>query len=97
MFFEWDEAKRSANFEKHGVDFDDARLIFEGPVFEKADGRKDYGEDRMIAIGVLEDVEIVVVYVMRGERRRMISARRANRHERQDYWRYLEGKAGGTD
>src|SRR5438552_6260349 len=69
MLFEWDESKRQANLAKHLVDFQDATQIFDGPVFEKA--RRRHGEDRVLAIGLMEDVEIVVVYVMRGKRRRL--------------------------
>ena len=70
MLFEWDESKRQANLAKHHIDFRDARRVFEGPVFEKVDSRR--GEDRIFAIGLMEGIEIVVVYVMRGERRRII-------------------------
>jgi len=91
MLFEWDESKRQANLAKHHIDFRDARRVFEGPVFEKVDSRR--GEDRMFAIGLMEGIPIVVVYVMRGERRRIISARRANRDERQDYQNHLEATA----
>ncbi len=87
MLFEWDESKRQSNLAKHGVDFQDALRIFGGPVFEKAN--RGHGEDRVLAIGVIEEVEIVVVYVIRGDRRRIISARRAHRDERQDYENHL--------
>jgi len=50
-----------------------------------------HGEDRIVAIGLMEDIEIVVVYVMRDNRRRIISARRARREERQDYANHLKG------
>ena len=42
--FEWDVAKNAANVAKHGIDFDDAVRIFEGPVLEQIDNRRDYGE-----------------------------------------------------
>ena len=87
MLFEWDEGKRRSNLAKHGIDFQDALRIFEGPVFEKVNRR--HGEDRVLAIGVIERVEIVVVYVIRGKHRRIISARRAHRDERQDYANHL--------
>jgi hypothetical protein len=54
-----------------------------------------HGEDRMFAIGLMEDIEIVVVYVMRGQRRRLISARRAHRNERQEYASRLKGAGKG--
>ena len=55
MLFEWDESKRQANLAKHFVDFQEATQIFDGPVFEKA--RRRHGEDRVLAIGLMEDVE----------------------------------------
>jgi len=87
MLFEWDESKRQSNLAKHRIDFQDALRIFDGPVFEKVN--RSRAEDRIVAIGVIEDVEIVVVYVIRGQRRRIISARRAHRDERQDYANHL--------
>jgi len=83
MLLEWDETKRQANLAKHLVDFADAVKVFEGPVFEKVQRRHD--ENRVLAVGLLEDIEIVVIYTVRGKYRRIISARRANRNERQDY------------
>jgi uncharacterized protein len=88
MLFEWDEGKRQSNIAKHYIDFRDAIRVFDGPVFEIAGSRR--GEVRMVAIGSVENVEIVVVYAMRGQRRRIISARRAHRHERQDYANHLK-------
>jgi uncharacterized protein len=74
---QWDAAKNAANIAKHGIDFADAVRIFDGPVLEKADERYQYGEVRMIALGIVDDRELAVVYTMRGGRRRIISARRA--------------------
>lgn len=85
MAFEWDAAKNAANIAKHGIDFEVAIRIFEGSVLEKADARRDYGEARVIAFGVVDDRELAVVYTMRGERRRIISARRAHSRERKAY------------
>lgn len=85
MAFEWDDAKNAANIAKHGIDFEDAIRIFEGPVLEKADDRRNYGEIRLIAFGVAEGRELAVVYTMRGGRCRIISARRAHSRERKAY------------
>ncbi len=49
--FEWDAAKNAANVAKHGINFEDAARIFEGPVLEQIDIRRDYGEERIIAFG----------------------------------------------
>ena len=94
MLFEWDESKRQANLAKHLIDFQDAALIFDQPVFEKVQRR--HGEARVLAIGLMQGVEIVVIYVMRGERRRIISARRAHRDERQDYANHLRSAGQGS-
>jgi len=87
MFFEWDESKRQSNLAKHHIDFQDALRIVDGAVFEKA--ARSRGEERIFAIGLLGDIEVVVVYAIRGKRRRIISARRAHRDERQDYANHL--------
>ena len=87
MRFTWDSRKAAANVVKHGLSFDDACRIFDGPVFEDIDDRFSYGEERIKATGILDDVEIVVIYTDRlGEGRRIISARPATRRERIAYW-----------
>jgi uncharacterized DUF497 family protein len=59
MLFEWDESKRQSDLAEHHSDFQDGIRLFEGPVFEKAN--RSHGEDRVLAIGLIEGVEIVVV------------------------------------
>jgi uncharacterized protein len=86
MDFEWDEAKRQANILKHGIDFVDAIRIFEGRFTENEDQRRNYGERRYRAFGVIEDEILHVVYTWRGDRRRIITARRARRNERRAYY-----------
>jgi uncharacterized protein len=95
MLFEWDESKRRANLAKHHIDFRDAKRVFDGPVIESMESHS--GEDRTFAIGLMEDIEIVVVYVMRRERRRIISARRAHCNERQEYKRRIKIAEEGRD
>lgn len=82
MLFEWDEAKHRANVAKHGFGFDFAARIFEGAVTEWCDTRRDWGEVRIVALGQVEGAAYVVVYAVRGNARRIISARRAKRKER---------------
>lgn len=82
MEFEWDDAKSEANLAERGIGFDFAARIFEGSVIEWIDDRHDYGEDRIIALGQVDGEWLVVVYTWRGEARRVISARKANRRER---------------
>ena len=86
MEFEWDDAKNQVNIRKHGISFETATRIFEGPVLTRSDDRKDYGEDRHISIGGVENGgTIVVAHTYRGRRNRLISARPASRKERQVY------------
>ena len=88
---EWDEAKDRANFEKHGIRFEEARYIFDGLVLTRLDDRADYGEVREISLGLLSpDAPLLVVHTARGEKTRLISARKANRRERKIYYEYLE-------
>ena len=92
--FEWDLRKNRSNFEKHGITFEEASEIFESPVLIMADDRHIYGEDRLIGIGlIVQTVVIVMVFVMRKEVIRIISARKANSKERKKYYDYLEKAA----
>lgn len=86
MDFEWDEAKNEANIEKHSVCFETAARIFDGPVLERIDDRVDYGEIRNVVIGLAQGIELFVVYTMRDDVCHIISARKANRRERQAYY-----------
>ena len=70
------------NFLARGFGFDFAALIFSGSVLESPDARKDYGEFRFRAIGEADGFVLVVIYTDRGDVRRIISARLANRKER---------------
>jgi hypothetical protein len=85
MLFEWYEQKRLENLDKHGIDFLDAKEIWQGEVLEVPSEQQEHGEQRYIAYGLLEGRIIAVVFTWRGDSRRLISARRARRHERQDY------------
>jgi uncharacterized DUF497 family protein len=87
MEFEWDEEKAIVNEQKHGVPFSFATGAFlDENRLEWADTRIDYGEPRWITIGLIDGMEIVVCYTIRDENIRLISARKAKRHEREDYW-----------
>jgi uncharacterized DUF497 family protein len=97
MRFEWDARKNSLNLAKHGISFEEARLIFEGPTVSRADDRIDYGELREISIGAISGVVVVaVVHTNREDTIRLISARLANRRERRLYHEYLRQAAQGT-
>ena len=86
MRFEWDENKNRQNVLKHGIDFEDARKIFRGFTIDTLDDRFDYGEERIISIGILAGVVVLtVVHTDRENSCRIISARQANRKERKRY------------
>jgi len=90
MQFEWDEGKNLANIRKHKIDFADVPEMFEGQMLIELDDRFDYGEDRWMGIGFLGNGVAVVVWVERqNDLIRLISARRANRYERQRFQQYL--------
>ena len=81
--FEWDEAKRLATLEKHGIDLVRAAEVFSTP-HVVLPGRSDI-ETRQVAVGEVGGRIIAVVFTMRGKVRRLISARRAREDERENY------------
>lgn len=89
MTFEWDEQKRSANLAKHGIAFEDIVGVFDGnaPLLVQIDDRMEYGEMRWIGIGVTRGHVVAVVFTEPGpDRIRLISARKANGHEREQFF-----------
>jgi uncharacterized DUF497 family protein len=85
--FEWDEAKASSNLRKHGIAFSLATRVFKDiRRLEWPDEDPDIEEARWLTVGLIASVEIVVVYAVRSEKIRLISARRAERDEREEYW-----------
>lgn len=87
MHFIWDEAKRQDNLIKHGLDFADAEKAFAGPMVLFEDVRMDYGEQRMIGIGLLESLVVLIVHVEDDETIRIISMRKAESDETDLYYR----------
>jgi uncharacterized protein len=88
--FEWHEAKNQSNNKKHGIDFETAQFVFDDPHCISFVERVSDGEERWHAIGSIENIiVIVVVHTYREEASdeviRIISARRATRHERKLY------------
>ncbi|MEL6442543.1 MAG: BrnT family toxin [Cyanobacteria bacterium J06621_8] len=89
--YEWDADKNQKNVEKHGIDFETAKRIFDSPIVSRRDERKDYNEIRYVSIGVIDQVAlIVVVHTNRQGRIRIISARPANRRERRIYYEQIQ-------
>lgn len=86
--FEWDDEKARANIKRHDVSFEDARGVFDDPSFlDEPDESMDYGEERFLAIGMVNTSLIAVVYTPRVARIRIISARKATSKEHHDYAR----------
>jgi uncharacterized DUF497 family protein len=85
MYFEWDEAKRKQNIEKHKIDFVDAVTIYDNFVYTFPSGHKDLDEKRFVSLGLMQGIEIALVFTLRNEKRRIISARRARIVEREKY------------
>jgi len=83
----WDEAKRQANLAKHGLDFADAVQVFGGPLVLVEDTRRDDGEQRMIAIGLLDFLVVLVVHVESDDAIRIISMRKASSDETDLFFR----------
>ena len=96
MRFGWDSEKSARNLRDRGFDFEFATLIFDGPTLEREDGRRDYGERRVLATGLADGIHLTVVYTDRVEAsrlvRRIISARLSNKYERQAYFQALQSE-----
>ena len=54
MIFEWDENKNRSNIRKHGLDFAEAEEMFRRPLLVRPDIHEDYGEERWIGIGMIQ-------------------------------------------
>ncbi|MBE5232257.1 MAG: BrnT family toxin [Microcystis aeruginosa PMC 728.11] len=90
MEFEWDENKNRQNQQKHGINFEEAKEIFQGIYFTAIDDRYNYGEIREIGIGTIRGTVIVTaIYTDRNGKIRLISARKATPKERKQYNDYL--------
>jgi uncharacterized protein len=85
MGFEWDQAKDAANRRKHGLGFREAAEIFRGVVVVAEDTRRDYGEQRFIALGEYDGEVIRLVFTERDRNIRIISAWKANRNDRKTF------------
>lgn len=96
MEFEYDQEKAEQNYAKHGVELLEGALIFEGSTLEWLDTRQDYGEDRIIAVGMADDQLLVVVYVERGDVIRLISTRKGGRRDRRKYEKAISCGDPGT-
>lgn len=87
---EWDEARAAINLAKHGLDFADARHIFDGrPLLSVHSDRTR--ETRYKTVAFLNNHAVTLIWTWRGKVRRVISMRRARDGERRSY-RALHGE-----
>jgi uncharacterized protein len=86
--YEWDNGKAAENLRKHGVDFTDAIAALEDTNrLEEIDTRFEYGEERIQVVGMARgDVLFVIVTLRDEDTCRIISARKATRHEQDRYY-----------
>ena len=87
----YDPAKRQKTLEERGLDFEDAPMVFAGRHFTREDDRKDYGEERLITVGFLQDRMVVMVWTPRqGNTRHILRMRKANEREQNYYAQHLD-------
>lgn len=95
MKFVRDDEKNKENICKHGLDFSDAWQIFDAPMLTALDTKEEYGEDRFIGIGFLKNFVVVVVYTEpEEETTRLISLRKALKHECERFEEALRNQLG---
>ena len=91
MKIEYDESKSRQNVERRGIHFADAMELLSGPHVLLQDARRDYGEMRLVAYGLIRDRMPVCVYTLRGDVYRIISLRKASRREVDAHSPYVRG------
>ena len=91
MKITYDPSKRQKTLEERGLDFEDAPLVFAGKHFTREDDRKDYGEVRLVTVGMLRERMVVMVWTPRNiDDRHIISMRKANEREQAQYTQHLD-------
>ena len=88
--FEWSEPKRATNLKTHGIDFLDAARVFAGHTYTFEDDRFHYGEQRFVTFGLLDGVPVSIAHTENDHEIRIISFRKATRHEAQIYFQSVE-------
>ena len=81
MRFTWDGRKRRDNLKRHGLDFMDARRVFDGPTFTFEDDRFRYDEERFVSLGLLDGIPVSIVHTESSDRIHVISFRKATKRE----------------
>jgi uncharacterized protein len=81
MRFTWDEAKRKRNLKDHGLDFVDAKRVFEDVTFTYEDDRFRYDEQRFVTLGLFKGIPVSIVHTEPKDRIHVISFRKATKRE----------------
>ena len=89
MRFIWSDSKRQLNLQQHGLDFIDAPRVFDGPTYTYEDDRFDYSEQRFVTLGLLEEVVVSIVHTETPRLIRVISFRKATKHEQTIFFKNL--------
>ena len=89
MRFEWDEAKRRVNIDRHGFDFEDGEEVFAGETVTNLDDRFNYGEWRFITLGLLRGRVVAIAHTQVEEVVRLISFRKSSKNEQKIYWQEI--------
>ena len=92
MTYDWDDDKNATNRRRHGLDFADAPLVFEGLTLTAEDDRRDYGEVRYNTLGTLEGRVVQITTTERGDVTRIISMRKATKNEQKIYFERIYGR-----
>jgi hypothetical protein len=87
MPFEWNENKGERNLSKHGVSFEEAKTVFDDPLYvDFYDPDHSEDEERYLIVGESNQGRVLIVsYTERGNSIRLISAREVTRTEREAY------------
>ena len=96
MVYEWDAKKAKGNWRKHQISFEDAATVFLDPLaLTFPDPDHSMGEEREITIGRSSSQQVTFVsHCRRGDRVRIISARKTTRGERKQYEEGIDEEIG---
>ena len=86
----FDPVERDWTMAHRGLDFAEAAEVFAGPVFEAPDSRRDYGEQRIITVGLLRGRMVVIGWTPRGDVRHVFTMRKASEREQRHSGQRLE-------
>ena len=89
MRFIWRESKRQLNLQQHGLDLVDVPRVFDGPTYTYEDDRFQYSEQRFVTLGLLDDVVVSIVHTETPRLIRVISFRKATKHEQAIFFKNL--------